>query len=904
MDGADARNYTLEPDVADVSIPDSLTSGSLSDSPLTVLLVAAERQRATGVLRLGTLAGSAAIFLRDGAATAAAAPQGYVPLGQVLLEEGLIDVDGYARALAAAGTGRAPEAALRDRLGVDAFARGEAAATARAVAGIAAEARGDFAFEPTAEIPGWAASTPVPLVRALLDALAVPGADALIRAATGGVAAEGRGLVFDALPEPIIAALRPAERRLAHGLHAGAEFLASAPEAPRVAAAMLLSGAAREVDLAQERERGAREAEARAVRGRRAVAEEARDRRQQEAARRAGEARRRTVPADLGAVDLSAVLPPEAEVVVDPTATVRGAPGDTHRFVPEEPSVQGPNEFAPGRARTPPGPTEVGQSGAPPETSWWGEASAAPAASIAAATEGIDAWGPTDAGPAEPVRPVEVAASDLAAAADPGVGLWNIGRAADEPSPIVLEPVAAVETVVPIAAEPASPTIWGESSDALPMVEAIWVHEADNPVEPIRPDPVAAPPGPASPAPSQWRSSAAPSPIDTSWQGTPGGRPEAEPLPIEPIAADRGANAAAPASYLDQAIQLTTEVGPVPGADPLGVFAQPRPLYLTPQPGTIAPVSLPPEPAASGPGGAPQTAAESGDINEDLKYRSDEERARRQRLLRRAIENIGALRVPSVEAGEPESAPAPSAPARAGGALSINERDLAATIEAKHRTVALEDFFVRLGVARTSSKEQVKTWFFQLAKVYHPDRLPPSLHHLAPKASEVFEKLREAYETLSDDARRAEYLKRVARGAGDAAVQSVTKAEDQAREEAKQGEILLRRKDFAGAERRFARAHELQPRAEYLAARGWAIYLDPDRKGDLAEVKSLIAKALSADGSCDRALYYSGVIARVEGNMDRAESAFRAAVRANPKHVDAQQEVHLIEMRRKKDKGR
>jgi Tfp pilus assembly protein PilF len=59
--------------------------------------------------------------------------------------------------------------------------------------------------------------------------------------------------------------------------------------------------------------------------------------------------------------------------------------------------------------------------------------------------------------------------------------------------------------------------------------------------------------------------------------------------------------------------------------------------------------------------------------------------------------------------------------------------------------------------------------------------------------------------------------------------------------------------------------------------------------------------AVKLDPNCDRAHYQLGVIARVEGDMDRAEKHFRDAVRANPKHLEANQEIRLIEMRKKKD---
>jgi tetratricopeptide (TPR) repeat protein len=115
----------------------------------------------------------------------------------------------------------------------------------------------------------------------------------------------------------------------------------------------------------------------------------------------------------------------------------------------------------------------------------------------------------------------------------------------------------------------------------------------------------------------------------------------------------------------------------------------------------------------------------------------------------------------------------------------------------------------------------------------------------------------------------------------------------------KKGEVLLRKREFAAAEEHFGRAHALDPRPLYLAARGWALYMDPLRKAEAGRAKQMMVDAVKADPQCDRAHYQLGVIARVEGDMARAERHFREAARANPKHLEANQELRLIEMRKK-----
>lgn len=285
----------------------------------------------------------------------------------------------------------------------------------------------------------------------------------------------------------------------------------------------------------------------------------------------------------------------------------------------------------------------------------------------------------------------------------------------------------------------------------------------------------------------------------------------------------------------------------------------------------------------------------------DMGNPSDSESARRrQRLLRRAMENMGSIapkpetKMEHAEVVQPVSAP--SAVVIDDLPLSAEDRLLARQIEARHQfLLAKADHYTVLGLPRTASKDDIKEAYYELAKTFHPDRLPPSLPMLNGKMTRVFDSIRDAYEVLSDDSRRAEYLAFLdgSRGMG---------GHDDAHELYRLGETHLRRREYRKAENMFLSAHKKQSKAEYLAAAAWAIYLDTSRKDEAAKAKQWMLDALRADENCDRAHYQLGVIARVEGNMAKAESHFQKAVRANPKHPEANQELRLIELRKRKEK--
>jgi tetratricopeptide (TPR) repeat protein len=297
-------------------------------------------------------------------------------------------------------------------------------------------------------------------------------------------------------------------------------------------------------------------------------------------------------------------------------------------------------------------------------------------------------------------------------------------------------------------------------------------------------------------------------------------------------------------------------------------------------------------------------------------------RLRRQRLLRRAMENLGAPFAarpssPGAQNAQPIGEAPPRAAPAAGGAATRSPDDdkLALQIQARFKQLQTHpDHFTILGLGRDAGREAVKNAFLSLAKLFHPDRLPASLQDLAPQMTRVFEAIRDAYETLYDDAKRQSYLLTLPKQssapaaparsstASTASAQSGgagSKAASDAMELFKKGEVLFKKRDYVTAEDLYTKAYALDARATFLAAKAWSIYMDPARKAEGARAKQLMQDAVRADPLCDRAHYQLGVIARVEGDMDRAERHFREAVKANPKHLEANQELRLIEMRKK-----
>lgn len=252
-----------------------------------------------------------------------------------------------------------------------------------------------------------------------------------------------------------------------------------------------------------------------------------------------------------------------------------------------------------------------------------------------------------------------------------------------------------------------------------------------------------------------------------------------------------------------------------------------------------------------------------------------------------------ASRHPSpIESSQP---PVPAAPV----AKPVESPELAAfKAEIRERAAhGSADYYELLGVAPDAVGPVIQAAFFQLAKKWHPDRLGPDLADVRELATKVFARMSEAHQVLSDPARRKEYDELRKDGAGGAEEQEQVQRVLRAATAFQKAEVLMKRNNTPAALEEARKAVELDPtQADYMALLAWLE--STQLNSNMEEILARIEKAQRIEPNNTRIRWYRGSILKRLGKNGKAVSDFRFIVENDPRHLDAQREIRLYEMRK------
>jgi curved DNA-binding protein CbpA len=242
-----------------------------------------------------------------------------------------------------------------------------------------------------------------------------------------------------------------------------------------------------------------------------------------------------------------------------------------------------------------------------------------------------------------------------------------------------------------------------------------------------------------------------------------------------------------------------------------------------------------------------------------------------------------------------------AAPAPAPKALDPALQKRKDEIVARASAIKGEEFFQMLGVKQEATVEEVNAAFMQLAKTWHPDRVPAAIADVRGACSTVFSHLSEAQQTLVDPARRTQYMKLLKEGGATPDEQAHVQAVLEAATNFQKAEFFLRRGDMKEAEALCRKAFEADATPpEYGAMMAWLESLKPENQGPEATQRKIemLDHAIAKNDRLERAYFYRGLLYKRLNNVHRAASDFRRAAELNPRNIDAVREVRLFEMRK------
>ena len=358
-----------------------------------------------------------------------------------------------------------------------------------------------------------------------------------------------------------------------------------------------------------------------------------------------------------------------------------------------------------------------------------------------------------------------------------------------------------------------------------------------------------------------------------------------------------------------QRAPLVVEEAPVARSASDGRIASPLPQAIPLPEGVAAPASIvPTAPLAPVISGMPPAAESSGNLL-GLDIGS---------MISTTIQSSmpPPMYAPPEEAPPPSIIPAPeseksiprtsSQQMAAVAPLTSEQFGLKQKILERAAQISAQDYFQMLGLERDATPEMVQKSFFGLAKVWHPDRLPPALVDVKDACSKVFTHLTEAQATLLDPERKAQYMTLLKDGGATPDDQAKIQAILEAAMEFQKAEILLKRNDTTVAFELAKKAHALDPdQADYLAMVTW---LDAQRPEWIGREKTLekiavLDRCIKMNANSERAYFWRGMLYKRIDETSKALKDFKKAGELNPRNLDAMREVRLHNIRSEHSRG-
>jgi hypothetical protein len=215
-----------------------------------------------------------------------------------------------------------------------------------------------------------------------------------------------------------------------------------------------------------------------------------------------------------------------------------------------------------------------------------------------------------------------------------------------------------------------------------------------------------------------------------------------------------------------------------------------------------------------------------------------------------------------------------------------------ATLRAFHEKLQGKDHFEVLGVKRDAALAQAKVAYFQLAKVYHPDTVPPDAPPEVKKlCADVFSRISDAWGVLGDEGKRAAYVKELEQG-GNVDVMRILQAENVFQA----ATLLVKARRYEEAARKLDEAIQMNPdEAEFGIWAAWcAFLLAADKKRQHAASAAAIEAALKKNERCLPGYLFLGQMAKLAGETAVAERHLKRGLALAPDDPELSRELKYL----------
>lgn len=218
-----------------------------------------------------------------------------------------------------------------------------------------------------------------------------------------------------------------------------------------------------------------------------------------------------------------------------------------------------------------------------------------------------------------------------------------------------------------------------------------------------------------------------------------------------------------------------------------------------------------------------------------------------------------------------------------------------------HADVMRKNYFQVLGVDVDADVERIRASYHLLAKRWHSDAYTGmDLGDSKTKLDEIFQRIGEAYETLTNPQKRGEYLILLDRQQKGMAtdVNQILYAE-QVFDEALAN---MRRRDWAKALELVEKAVELNPDDQlYKATKGWVTFhLHKRNEGKVKEAVEILKQAVKAQENLPIAYSYIGQIHFAREEHAEAKKWFKKCLEWDSNNVEAARLLRLVNSRQEK----